>query len=301
MTEQYKITIGIPVYNGEKVIEDRIKQILSQTYQNFKIIISDNCSIDQTQQICEEIIKKNERIIYFRHGKNKGTIWNLNFLLNKAKTDYFVWAAVDDLWDEKFLEKNIQVLEKNKKIIGSIGEYKLFNRIENQESQKIQINILENKEKFQYVHPIKGSIERKIKFLLNYSMGSQVYSIFRTKNLQKSNILGYYNGWMADLALILNVIKEGDLEVVEDTFMYKHVTEKSTSIIKYMINQKINPVRILFLESTFTLWCLKNLGLRNFQTNLIYFIKLNIKGEYAIIAELARMCKRIIARQEKYW
>lgn len=301
MTEKYKVTIGIPVYNGEKIIRDRIKQILSQTYQNYVILISDNCSTDQTQQLCEDIANKNENIFYFRHERNRGTIWNANFLINKADSDYFVIAAVDDIWSNEFLEKNIQVLENDKNIVGSISEYKLFNRIEDSHSKEFKINILENVKKFQYVHPVKGTIEQKIKFLLNYSMGSQVFSVFQTKKLQKANIFGYYNGWMMDLALLLNLIKEGDLEVVEDCVMYKHVSEKSTSIIKFMINQKYNFIKILFLESTFTLWCLKNLGIKNFLKNIKIFIKLNIRGSYVIFAEIIRICKRMLMCQEKYW
>lgn len=301
MIENPKVTIGIPVYNGEKIIEERIKQILSQTFQDFVIIISDNCSTDQTQQYCEDFIKKNERIIYYRQKKNRGTIWNANFLINKAKSDFFVIAAVDDIWDDDFLEKNIKVLENNKNVVGSIGEYKLFTRIKDPNSEQIKINVIENTKKFQYVHPVNGNIEQKIKFLLNYSMGGQVFSVFRTKKLQKANIFGYYNGWMMDLALILNVIKDGDLEVTKDAIMYKHVTERSTSIIKFMINQKYNFIKIIFLEGTFTLWCLKNLGLKNFLKNFKFFVKLNIRGSYVILAETTRICKRMLSGQEKYW
>jgi glycosyltransferase involved in cell wall biosynthesis len=295
------VTIGIPVYNGEEVIEDRVKQILTQTFQNFILIISDNGSTDQTQNICEKLIKNDERITYFRHKENNGPIWNSNFLLNKAVTDYFVWAAVDDIWSKEFLEKNITILENNDNIVGCISEYDLFNRIKDPTSQKIKISVLENIKKFQFVHPVKGTFEEKIKFLLNFCMGSQIYSVFRTKKLQKVNVLGYYKGWMVDLALVLNIIKEGDLEVTEDAIMHKHVAKKSTSIIKYMINQKYDLKKIIFLENTFTFWCLRNLGIKNFFKNFNFFIRLNVKGYYAILAESIRICKRMSMGQEKYW
>ena len=79
-SDKIKITIGIPVYNGEKVIKKHIESICSQTFQNFCIIISDNGSTDKTSEICEEISKVDNRIIFLKQEKNKGVYWNMNFL-----------------------------------------------------------------------------------------------------------------------------------------------------------------------------------------------------------------------------
>ncbi len=67
-----KISIGLPIYNEEKFIENKLKNILEQTEQNFEIIISDNASTDKTQQICEKFAKEDNRITYIRHKKNYG-------------------------------------------------------------------------------------------------------------------------------------------------------------------------------------------------------------------------------------
>jgi len=299
-----KITIGIPVFNGEHVLKNKIKEILNQTYQNFTIIISDNASTDNTQKIGEEIAAKNKRISYFRHEKNKGGGWNFNFLLQKAKTEYFIWAAVDDIWCKKFLETNIDVLEKNEKIVGSIGEMKMFNRILDSKTNKEKIKILENSKKFQYVHPVKGNRSKKIEFCLNFNMGGIIYAVYRTKQLQKANTFYLFEKrpmWRCPLACILNIIKEGDLEVIDDVFVYKHTYEKSSSIIKYLRNSGFNFLEIGFINFPFTNWCLRNLGPNEFLKNLGYFIKLNIESEFGIIAEILRMGKRVISGQNKYW
>ena len=306
MTENIipNLTVGMPVYNGENFLKQRLESILNQSYSNFILIISDNCSTDKSREICEDICKQDKRVIYFRHEENKGSYWNFNFLLKKAKTKYFVWAAVDDIWSQNFLEKNVSVLEKNENIVGSIGEYYLYNKTEDSSTHEIKIKILENTKKFQYVHPAYGDIEKKIRFYLNYGMGGMIYAVYRTDKLQKANILERYTNsplWISDLAFILNVIKEGDFEVVSDAFMYKHVSERSTSVIQYMKNQNFDLTKIVFINFPFTFWCLRNLGLKIFLKNLGYFIKLNLRGEYSIIAELVRMCKRIACGQEKYW
>ena len=298
------ITIGMPIYNGENFLKQRLESITNQSYRNFKLIISDNNSTDKSQEICEKISKKDKRILYFRHDENRGGYWNFDFLLKKAQTKYFVWAAVDDIWSENFLEKNIDVLEKNKNIVGSIGEYRLYKKIKNPITNKTTIELIKNKNIFQYVHPVYGDLEKKIKFYLNYNMGGMIYAIFRTDKLQKSNTFEKYKNhqiWMIDLAYVLNVIKEGDFEVVNNAFMYKHVTEKSTSTIQYMKKQNFSLIQILFINFPFTFWCAKNLGLKIFMKNIFYFLKLNLTGQYSIIAELIRMCKRIMCGQEKYW
>jgi len=112
-----KISIGLPVYNGEKFIHKRIESILSQTLHNFELIISDNASTDKTSLICKEFASKDNRIRYFIQERNMEMVWNFNFVLDKAKCDYFVWAGVDDVWLPEFLEENIKALENDKKSV----------------------------------------------------------------------------------------------------------------------------------------------------------------------------------------
>jgi len=205
---------------------------------------------------------------------------------------------------KNFLEKNINVLEKNENVVGSIGEYKLYKRIKDPLTHEIKIKVLENTKKFQYVHPAYGDIEEKIRFYLNYNMGGPIYGVYRTDKLQKASTFERYKNsqiWMLDLAYILNVIKEGDFEVVSDTFMYKHVTEKSTSVIQYMQKQKFGLIKIVFINFPFTFWCLRNLGLKILTKHWLFFFKTNLRGESIMISELTRMIKRMIFRQEKHW
>ena len=110
-----KISVGIPVYNGEKFVRKSIESVLRQTYGNFELIISDNASTDSTSDICTEFLTKDSRIKFVRQDKNMGSIWNFNFLLQKAVGEYFVWVAADTIILPEFLEKNINLLEYEKK------------------------------------------------------------------------------------------------------------------------------------------------------------------------------------------
>src|SRR5688500_17690003 len=103
MSGSPRVTVGVPVYNGEKLLAAALDSLLAQTYRNFKVIISDNASTDGTREIGESYARKDERVVYTRNEKNIGAAGNLNRLVALADTPYFKWAAYDDLIAPTFL------------------------------------------------------------------------------------------------------------------------------------------------------------------------------------------------------
>ncbi len=96
------ITIGIPTYNrANGFLRQAIEAALNQTYENLEIIVSDNCSTDNTPQLVESY--KCKQLKYVRHSKNIGAANNFNFCLEQAKGDYFLMLHDDDLIDPDFL------------------------------------------------------------------------------------------------------------------------------------------------------------------------------------------------------
>ena len=81
LSEKPVVTVGIPVFNGDKFLHKRLDSILSQSFKNFQIIISDNASQDKTQEICEEYARKDSRILYTRQESNMGALKNFQFVL----------------------------------------------------------------------------------------------------------------------------------------------------------------------------------------------------------------------------
>lgn len=105
------ISIGLPVYNGENYLEESLQSILCQTYTNFELIISDNCSTDETGSICQRYAMNDPRIRYYRVDMNRGAAWNYNRVFELATGEYFKWAAHDDLIAKTYLECCIQAIE----------------------------------------------------------------------------------------------------------------------------------------------------------------------------------------------
>ena len=138
------IDILLATYNGEKYIKEQIESILNQTYKNINLIISDDCSTDNTRKILTEYTQKDKRITVYFQNENQGYIKNFEFLLKQVKNPYYMLSDQDDVWLPEKVEKSIKTLkEKNvdfvfgdlevvdqnlNTIYSSFGDFMLLNR-----------------------------------------------------------------------------------------------------------------------------------------------------------------------------
>ncbi len=297
-----KISIGLPVFNEEELLEDRIKSILEQSYGNFEIIISDNASTDKTVEICKKYDKIDSRIRFFEQEKNRGPYWNFNFVLEKARGEYFVWFAVDDEHESTFLEKNLEILEKNNNVVASISDVKYFGmELNDDESvfQKFKNKFkyrFDKKTKFIQTFPASGSYENKTTLYLRMDRSTSLYALYRKNILKKCMITTPFAG--SDLAIILNVLKYGDIHVIDEILMKKNLGGYSSKgIISYLKNQNIGKSRMVFINLPFTIWCAKNLGVKIFLKNIDWFIVINIYGMYLILSDVNQIMKRKFSKK----
>ncbi len=112
-----RVSIGMPVYNGEKYIKAAIDSMLAQSFGDFELIISDNASIDATEQICRAYAAKDWRIRYYRNSLNVGAAKNFNRVFELSSGEYFKWAAHDDVCAQTFLAKCVQVLDVDDSVV----------------------------------------------------------------------------------------------------------------------------------------------------------------------------------------
>lgn len=119
-----RVSIGLPVFNGESYLREAINSVLSQSFVDFELIISDNCSTDNTENICLEFAKSDRRISYFRQSQNIGARANYQFLLDKASAPYFMWVASDDLQEDTFVQSLYDVLISNPDVVCAMSDVK---------------------------------------------------------------------------------------------------------------------------------------------------------------------------------
>jgi glycosyltransferase involved in cell wall biosynthesis len=107
-----RLSIGLPVYNGENYLTESLDALLGQTYENFELIISDNASTDGTADICLRYGKQDSRIRYVRQQRNIGGAPNHNFLVRQARGELFKWASHDDLYARDLLKRCVDALDE---------------------------------------------------------------------------------------------------------------------------------------------------------------------------------------------
>jgi glycosyltransferase involved in cell wall biosynthesis len=111
MEQTPTVSIGLPVRNGAEHLAAAIESILTQTFTDFELTISDNASTDATPAICADYAARDSRIAYHRHERDIGASRNFNFVFHQAAGEYFKWAAHDDLIEPTFLERCLAALE----------------------------------------------------------------------------------------------------------------------------------------------------------------------------------------------
>ncbi|MER5948592.1 glycosyltransferase [Streptomyces sp. NPDC001904] len=117
MTPHPRLSVGLPVYNGEEYLAESLDALLGQTYEDFELIISDNASTDGTQDICRLYAAKDSRIRYQRLPRNVGATPNHNRLLDEARGELFKWASHDDLYGRDLLRLCVEALDERPDVI----------------------------------------------------------------------------------------------------------------------------------------------------------------------------------------
>ena len=112
-----RVSVGLPVFNGERYLSEAIESFRSQTFRDFELVICDNASTDRTQEICRSFAKRDARIRYHRNISNVGPAVNFNLTFELSSGDYFKWAAHDDLCAPKFVESCVDVLDRDPSVV----------------------------------------------------------------------------------------------------------------------------------------------------------------------------------------
>lgn len=100
-----EISVGMPVYNGERWVGESIESILAQSFGDFELVVSDNGSTDGTTDICNRYAQEDPRVRFHRQSENLGASENYNFVFRNARAKYFKWASSNDLCHATFLER----------------------------------------------------------------------------------------------------------------------------------------------------------------------------------------------------
>lgn len=111
------VSIITPMYNSEKFIESTIKSVIEQTYQDWEMIIVDDCSTDNSPDIVKSYVEQDERIKYIRNKSNLGVSSARNLALENANGQFLAFLDSDDIWTSTKLETQINFMIQNDYVI----------------------------------------------------------------------------------------------------------------------------------------------------------------------------------------
>lgn len=121
-------TIGIPTYNRGSLLQQALQSAVSQDYPNLEIVISDNCSTDNTAEVCKLFCSRYPNIIYFKQDSNRGNTANFNTVLKLAKGNFFMWLGDDDWIDTNYIRECVETLMANPDASIVAGQAKYYGR-----------------------------------------------------------------------------------------------------------------------------------------------------------------------------
>lgn len=212
-----RLIVGLPVYNGEDFLEDSLKGLLSQTYTNFKIVISDNGSTDKTQQICQDYAARDSRIDYHRHEINRGAAWNYNYAFEVERSEYFKWAAHDDICQPEYLERCVEILDRYPSVVLAYPRTRFID----ERGELIRpdytddLNLRQSKPHQRYGQYLDVLYRTGPQ---GCSKISPIWGVIRTEILRKTPLIGNYNA--SDLTLLSELALWGEFfEIPEYLFL----------------------------------------------------------------------------------
>ena len=290
----------MPVFNGEKFIQEKLDSLLSQTFTNFELIISDNASTDLTPKICKEFEKKDNRIRYYRQSETINPVLNFDFVLQKAKCNYFIWTAVDDIILPKFLEKNVEIMEKNENIVCSASQVKYYGAsrdywVKKAENGPFRFFIKKFVSRFQNLrnYCTNGTFESKFRYYLKLRGHHHIfYGLYRTEQLKKiihDIISSRDQPNTIDLATILNALRFGDFYVINEVLMYRYDGGISTQgFFEYKKSAKFDFIKAISNNYPLTKWCFNKFGYKLCLKNLDLFVIWNLEPLFFLITNIVR-------------
>ncbi|MGY8679171.1 glycosyltransferase family 2 protein [Bradyrhizobium sp. UFLA05-153] len=265
-----ELTIGLPVYNGAPQLATAVDSLLNQTFRNFVLVISDNASTDETASICQAAAQNDSRVVYVRQPSNIGAFPNFRYLLDRASTPYFMWAAHDDRWDPTFVEKNLALLKLNPQAIASIS------RVEFQDGGRFAF---ESTSTF----PLQGDVRENLsRFWQLPKDASRFYSIHRTDLLRRCvpNIPPYH---AYDWLVIALTLTHGHYLEVPEVLMWRGASESDRYLRQVKRDNRNVFLRAFPLLPT-TYYALRLIGLRQLDRSLLSLIRLNLLHHQTYVA-----------------
>lgn len=223
--EAPRVSIGLPVYNGENYLRQSLDSLMRQSFADFELIISDNASTDSTADICAEYAERDPRVRYIRQEQNIGLVPNHNFLVSQARGQLFKWASHDDLYHQDLLRRCVQILDSDPTAILAHS----YDAIIDEESRVVE----------SHPYPLTTSSPfptRRLHSMLHDAGGNDIYGVMRLDVLRRTHLHGSYHS--ADRVIVSELALHGRFVQWPEVLYYRRDHRQRTERVNTNANAR---------------------------------------------------------------
>lgn len=204
-----KVSIGLPVYNGQNYLRRALDSLLAQTFEDFELVICDNASTDQTESICREFAERDPRVRYHRNEANLGAAPNYNKTFHLARGDYFKWSAHDDELDPRYLEQTVAILDAQPDVVLCHSLVRII------DEQSRELSIYDSRLK----RAGSSSVRARFRSLtLTPHICTEIFGLVRREPMSRTLLHGHYHG--CDRALLAELSLLGGFHQIEEPLFH---------------------------------------------------------------------------------
>jgi glycosyltransferase involved in cell wall biosynthesis len=209
------LTIGLPVYNGERFLRQALESVLGQTFGDFALVVSDNASTDATTEIVEEYVAQDDRVELIRNDTNRGAAWNYNRVFAECRSPYFKWAAADDMLAPTCVESSLAVLESS-----SPAVVLAYPRTQVIDAEGNVVGIIHDNLAAPPGAPPHVRLRRVVR---NVVYGNVIFALVRADALRRTRLHGNYPS--ADYVLLAELALAGEFREVPEPLFCRRLHE----------------------------------------------------------------------------
>lgn len=209
----------MPVFNGEKWIEDALESILAQSFTDFELVIADNASTDATDAICRAAAARDPRVHYHRNASNIGVDPNYDRVFALSTGKYFKWASCSDICLDGFFEQCVAVLDARPEVVLVYPKTLLFSsRTGAQEEYEDHLDI-----------DLSRPSDRFIRFLNRVSLNNLMNGVIRASALRQTALNRPLPG--SDISMVAELCFHGTFVEIPERLFLRRIDPQTTAIL----------------------------------------------------------------------
>ncbi len=215
-----RVTIAIPVYNGERTVASTIECFLMQTFEDFELIIGDNASTDATLDITNRYAAADRRIRVLRNPVNRGVHKNYSAVAREARGEYLKWASCNDWCAPDFVERCVAVLDARADVVLTYPKTRLFDAtLDDAEDYEDGLNL-------QFESPS----ERLLRLLSRIRLNNAMNGLIRVDALRQTRLIPDYR--TADIVMLGHLALLGKFLEIPDRLFYRQMNRESAAYLR---------------------------------------------------------------------